>query len=223
MSRARPWIHPHTGQTIWFDRQAKATAEQLEFLADVEGIDLDDLLDEGMTQRQVLARLHGHDGKIPPEVFVRRAARQLALVHENECVICSTHDLVCEGDITKHHFIPRWMMLLLDNYNAYSSRSKCCIPICLSRHRDLHLRSDKAPKSIAEYLRPDQRAFAQKMLDELREQRPAVFELILGGNPDTTYEATLIYDYIQGKFSTSDGINIAGSDQSDLDLDLSHG
>jgi hypothetical protein len=37
------------------------------------------------------------------------------------------------------------------------------------------------------------------MLDELREQHPKVFDLIAGGD-QTTYEGTLVGDYIAGRF-----------------------
>lgn len=200
MSRARPWIDPSTQETIWFNRLAKATPEQLQLLADAEAISIDDLLDEGLSQRQVLARLHELEGKIPPEVFERRAARKAWLEHNAECVICDPGQ--CEGEITKHHFCPRWMMLLLENYQAYASRSKCCIPVCISRHRDLHLRDDSAPKSIYQYLRTDQRAFAQKMLEELREQRPAVWEMLCQGDK-STYEGQLVQDFLQGRFKSA--------------------
>jgi hypothetical protein len=193
---------------LWFDRHLashKATSEQLELLSAAENIALDDLLDEGLVQREVALRLRMAlgEGVIPAEVLERRrAAKQLASM-QPECRICSALEWDCEGSITKHHFIPRWMMLLLENYQSYAARSKCCIPICVGRHRDLHLRGDtETPKSIAQFLDDRERKFAQKLLDEIREQHPAVFDLVAGGD-EGTYEYVLIRDYQLGLFSTS--------------------
>lgn len=201
MSRARPVAG------LWFDMQRnneKATASQLEALADIEGITLDDLLDEGLTQGQVLFRLREtlHGDVIPPEVLEAKRQRKEQAREQPECRICTALDWECEGSITRHHFIPRWMMLELENYTAYAARSKCCIPICVGRHRDLHMRGDEqTPKSIAQFMTDPERAFAQKMLDELREQHPALIDLISGGN-EATYEYQLIRDYNRGLFST---------------------
>jgi hypothetical protein len=57
----------------------------------------------------------------------------------------------------------------LENYQAYSARSRCTIPLCVTCHRDLHSRNNTDDKSIWRYLTAEERAFAQKMLDELRE------------------------------------------------------
>jgi hypothetical protein len=180
----------------------KATSIQLETLADALGIPLDDLLDEGMNQGEVRRRLTDifHSDVIPQEVLeARRAAKELAATAPT-CRICSAFEWDCEGRITRHHFIPRWMMLTLENYQAYAARVKCTIPICVGRHRDLHLRGDTdTPKSIAQFLTEPERAFAQKMLDELRDQHPAVFDLIAAGD-ESTYEAVLIRDYMHGAF-----------------------
>ncbi len=97
-------------------------------------------------------------------------------------------------------------MLQLENYQAYAARVRCTIPICLGRHRDLHIPGDTdTPKSIAPFLNDCERAFAQKMLDELREQHPAIFNLMLAGD-QTRYEATLVLDYVQGRFREAAGL-----------------
>lgn len=193
---------------LWFDRHEanhKAKAEQLELLAAAENIPLDDLLDEGLRQQDVVVRLRTAlgEGVIPQEVLERRRLAKELAKQQPECRICSQLGWTCDGSITRHHFIPRWMMLLLDNYAAYAARSRCCIPVCVGRHRDLHLRADEeTPKSIAQFLTVPERRFAQKLLDEIREQHPRVFDLIAGGD-ESTYEATLVRDYQHGLFSTS--------------------
>lgn len=193
---------------LWFDIQRnheKATSEQLELLAAAENIPLDDLLDEGLRQGEVVIRLRQAlgEGVIPAEVLERRRAAKEAAKHQPKCRICSTFDWECDGSITRHHFVPRWMMLLLENYVAYAARSKCTIPVCVGRHRDLHLRGDQdTPKSIAQFMTDDERKFAQKMLDELKVQHPLVFDLILGGD-DSSYEYVLLRDYMVGNFRKS--------------------
>lgn len=188
-----------------FDKKAshlKATSVQLETLAAAENIPLDDLLDEGLNQGEIRRRLTEifHGDVIPQEVLERRRAMKELAARQPVCRICSTLGWNCEGSITRHHFIPRWMMLLLENYQAYAARVKCTIPICVGRHRDLHIRSDEhTPKSIAQFLTDDERKFAQKMLDEFRDQHPAIFDLISGGD-ESTYEAQLLSDYRLGAF-----------------------
>lgn len=199
MSRTRPYPDPATGEQIWFDRKnAVATAQQLELLSDIEGIPLDDLLDEGLGQAQTLRRLHECEGLIPAYVLERRRQRLAEQRNAPACRWCGPLGLECEGSSTRHHYVPRWLMLLLDNYQAYAARALCTIPICLGRHRDLHLR-EGSPKSIAGRLNDRERAFAQKLLDELREEHPAVFELLLGGD-GASYEGQLIRDYLSGAF-----------------------
>jgi hypothetical protein len=196
MSRSRPF--DFDGERHWFDVRSKATAAQLELLADVEGIELDDLLDEGLSQRQVLYRLHQFQNLIPEHVLERRRQREFWQSQVLACRVCSMNGEECEGRITRHHFVPRWMMLLLENYEAYAMRSLCTIPVCVGRHRDLHLR-DESPKTIVPYLRLHERQFAQKMLDELKAQRPAIFELLLGGD-ENSYEYQLVRDHSLGEF-----------------------
>lgn len=196
MSRARPY--EHNGEVVWFDQKSRATPQQLEMLADVEGLEIDDLLDEGLSQKQVLWRLRTaqNDHLVPEHVLERRRARQALQGAQIACRICSLNGWECEGSITRHHFVPRWLMLELENYQAYASRSVCTIAVCIGRHRDLHLRDD-TPKSIAAYLRPHERRFAHKLLGELKEQHPAIFELIIAGD-STSYEYQLLRDFTQG-------------------------
>jgi hypothetical protein len=202
MSRARPLLI--NGEQHWFDTKfnnRKATAEQLELLAAVDAVPLDDLLDEGLSQGQVITRLREalHGDLIPPEVMERRLARKAEAALQPQCRICTPTGEECEGEITRHHFIPRWIMRELDNYVAYAARSRCTIPICVGRHRDLHYRSDEAPKSIIPYLTDAERAFGAKLLDELREQHPKIFDLLAGGD-QSTYEGQLVRDYLSGRF-----------------------
>lgn len=202
MSRARPI--EIAGEQHWFDTKInhkRATASQLTLLAAVEGVPVDDLLDESVSQGQVLTRLREvlHGESIPIEVIERRRhARELAAL-EPTCRICDAHGFECEGEITRHHFIPRWIMRELDNYVAYAARVRCTIPICIGRHRDLHFRDGKGGKSIIPYLTDAERAFGAKLLDELQEQHPKIFALISGGD-ETTYEGQLLKDYREGLF-----------------------
>lgn len=199
MSRAKKFIH--NGQKIWFDYKNPApTVAQLEALADWTGHSLDDLLDEGLTQKKVAQRLFEAQNVhlIPPEVLERRRLREEEALHAPACRWCDFEDLECEGGITRHHFTPRWMMLTLENYETYAARSMCTIPICLGRHRDLHSRTAN-PKSIAHLLTERERMFAQKLLDEFQEQHGATYDLIAGGD-EHSYEAQLIRDHIDGLF-----------------------
>lgn len=208
MSRARPFTGPD-GTIHWFDRRndsRRATVAQLELLADTLGIEMDDLLDEELTQGEIAKRLHEANGNTVPEyVLEARRARKAAQTHRPQCRICTEHGWECEGSITRHHFIPRWLMRELRNYDAYAARSLCTIPICVGRHRDLHFRgegSEDTEKSIAHLLTEAERTLAQRMLDDLHEQRPAIFDLIAGGN-ENSYEWQLIRDYQAGLFRTT--------------------
>lgn len=204
MSRAR-YFDTEDGR-LWFDQKSRATVEQLELLADFEDVSLDDLLDEGLTQKQVLFRLREAQGDvIPKEVLERRRRRRMEAQAQPTCRICAIHGWECEGRITRHHFVPRWLMKELENYVSYASRSLCTIPICVGRHRDLHYRGDGTGKSILPYLRQHEREFAHRMLDELKEQHPKIYELALAGEEGQVYEAQLIHDHVKGNFlSTRD-------------------
>ena len=184
---------------LWFNyKNAVATVEQLEFLADLTGEPIDDILDAGLSQREVADRLFAHDGLIPAHVLEARRRAKAAARRAPACRWCDLYGLRCEGRITRHHYVPRWLMLQLENYEAYAPRRICAIPICLSRHRDLHLRDD-SPKSIVACLNQRERAFAQRMIDELQEQHPKVYDLIASGD-EYTYEGTLFSDYLSGAF-----------------------
>lgn len=202
MSRAKQFTHGDVH--LWFDYRSVATVEQLELLADLTGDDLDDLLDAGLTQKEVARRLFSMQGFVPEQVLEnRRKARE----SHATCRWCeATNGLRCDGRITRHHYVPRWMMLELENYNAYAPRRLCTIPMCLGRHRDLHLR-DGSPKSIVEYLNDRERAFAEKMISELREEHPRIFDLLASGD-EYAYEGQLIRDYLAGEFRHPTGESI---------------
>jgi hypothetical protein len=193
---------------IWFDgnrKGEKATAQQLELLAAAENVQLDDLLDGEPRQGEVATRLREAlgEGMVPPEVLERRRAAKEEAANQPACRICSALGTECEGSITRHHFVNRWIMLMLENYASYAPRRVCTIPICVGRHRDLHLRGDTdTPKSIAQFMQPHERAFAQKMLDEFKEQRPHVYDLLAGGD-EASYEYQLIRDHQRGLFRSS--------------------
>lgn len=205
MSRARPYTYKN--EVIWFDKKAgKATAQQLELLSDLEEIEMDDILEEQaegkLSQKEVLKRLHTLDNLIPPDVLRRRRERLERAKLEPACRICEVLETECEGRITRHHFVPKWIMRELSNYQAYAPRSRCTIPLCVGRHRDIHYRGrDRflADKSITPYLRDTERKLAEKMLNELKDERPALYELLLSGDCNA-YEWQLIRDFSQGRF-----------------------
>lgn len=198
MSRARPVTLPNNEQ-IWFDVRRngeEATDEQLELLAVVETLDLDDLLDTVITRGEVLTRLRdalGQNG-IPVDVIERRrqwrAQRQL----QPACLKCSK-----AGDSTKHHFVNRWILKELADYGQkWADRSKNTIPLCVHCHRLIHQRDDSA-KSIVELLSGEQREFAEDALRALSEERPRLLVLIARGDPGV-YETRLVRDWIEGRF-----------------------
>jgi hypothetical protein len=193
MSRAK--CFSYDGQFYWFDYKSVATVSQLELLADITEEPIDDLLDAGLSQKEVARRLFQSDGLVPAHVLERRRA---IAQQPQSCRWCDYHGLTCEGRSTRHHYIPRWLMLELENYEAYAPRRICTIPICVGRHRDLHVRGGHG-KSIAPYLNERERKFAQKMLTELREQHPALWELLEGGD-EWVYEGQLIKDFLAGEF-----------------------
>lgn len=185
---------------LWFDKHQHndvATPEQLERLADLMGEELDDLLDAGFRQKEVLEALREFEGtnNRPDHIPPYRPASP-----HDPCRICTPRGWECEGSSSKHHFVPKWMMKQLENYKAYAPRSVCTIPICIGRHRDLHLRGEEeTPKSVASILNSEEKGFANKLLGELRAQHPQLFETILGGD-EGTYEHILIMDFVRGKF-----------------------
>lgn len=201
MSRAKSYTYG--GVEFWFDyKNPMATVEQIELVSDITGTPIDDLLDAAISQREAARRLFEMDGLIPEHVLENRRRRLMDAKHAPACRWCSISGERCEGMITRHHYVPRWLMLLLENYEAYAPRSFCTIPICLGRHRDLHMRGGPS-KSIAECLTDHERKFAQKMLDELREQHPSIFDLMASGDGNA-YEGQLIRDYLAGAFRTAE-------------------
>lgn len=202
MSRARDWTHPITGEVFWFDAyDSEATVEQLEVLAEMEDAEIDDLLDERLSTRAVLYRLNHNSGLIPHEIIERKKARVLSTQRP---LICRYHgeEGECEGAITRHHFVPRWLMLELPEYIEYAPRSYCTIPACVGWHRFLHLRQQnghKGSKSIAPYLTDDEKRLVHEMIATLRQERPKLYSLIAGGDR-TSYEWQLIHDWRRGLF-----------------------
>lgn len=198
MSRARPIIVD--GEEKWFDRKKnhlKATADQLEYLASAEDIELDDLLDEGLLQAEVMERLRkalGHKGA-PPEIEARREAKRRERQSLPECRVCKGI-----GNSTRHHFVNKWLMKELSNYIAYSHRSKCTIPVCVECHRDLHSK-DSSDKSIVPYLNDREKNVAASLLEDLERERPRIFNLLNEGDPGV-YECQLVHDYLNGLFET---------------------
>jgi hypothetical protein len=198
MSRARPIHLPD--QTVWVDvtrNSEKASEEQLELLAVVEDVDLDDLLDAVLTQGEVVRRLRlalGQD-PIPTDVLERRQKWREARQQQPQCRKCGK-----EGDSTKHHFVPKWILRELRDYaSKWADRSKSCIPACIDCHRKLHLRED-GRKSIAEFLSDKERDFAEAALSALAEERPKLLLLIARGD-SAIYETQLVRDWISGRFA----------------------
>lgn len=195
MSRARPIAGK------WFDlhqNSQKATAEQLELLASTEDIDLDDLLEEVLTQGDVVERLRKALGQtIPPEVLLRRQKWREERQVSKDCRICGR-----KGDSTQHHFVNRWILKELDGYqHKWADRKKNCIPVCIDCHRDLHSRSN-GPMSIADKLTDREKEFATAAIQALFDEHPKLFLLVARGQ-DSVYEARLVRDWIEGKFDVS--------------------
>lgn len=197
MSRARSITL--NGEVHWFDmnkNHRQATDEQLELLATVEDVDLEDLLESNVTQGDVIKRLRealGHDA-IPLDVIRRRQAWREARRTAPNCRMC---DKV--GDSTRHHFVNRWILRELEDYaSTWADRKQNCIPVCIDCHRDLHDRSGPA-KSIADRLSPGEKEFANRALAQLAEERPKLLILIAKGD-DSVYEARLVKDWIEGLF-----------------------
>lgn len=198
MSRAR-WIEID-GERHWFDTNQDgqlASGEQLELLAAAENIEIDDLLDADLTQGQIILRIReALDGPvIPHEILERKRVRRAQAQQRPACRICG-----CEGKSTRHHFVPRWVMRELENYNSYSARSMCTIPLCVECHRDIHRRDDRPGKSIVPFLLPHEAELAQRILTDLQAQRPKIFDLLAAGT-EWTYEGVLLRDFIEGRFA----------------------
>lgn len=197
MSRARDIIIDD--EQIWFDvtkNGQKAKGSHLELLALVENLDIDDLLDEHITQGQVIERLRRalNQGGIPEDILERRERWREERHKEKPCRICGKKE-----DSTKHHFVNRWILKeLVDYATKWASRLKNCIPICVDCHRDLHERSDEG-KSIVSYLNDEEKKFAEQALEALSNERPHLVILLARGD-DSVYESRLLKDWINGKF-----------------------
>lgn len=190
------------GETIWFDTNnggKKATDKQLELLAIAEDVDLEDLLEASITQAEVLRRLQDVLGAnvIPHEVLLRRQKWREQRKSAPNCRICEK-----VGDSTRHHFVNRWILRELDQYETkWADRSVNCIPVCIDCHRDLHTRNGPA-HSIASKLTPEERAFADRALTALSEQRPRLL-ILLGKGDSEVYESRLIKDWFEGAFDVA--------------------
>lgn len=201
MSRARPITID--GITHWFDtdrNHKKATDKQLELLATVEQIDLEDLLESNVTQGEVIQRLRAALGAHDLTPFWVLQKRQKWREQRATQPICR----ICEkvGDSTKHHFVNKWILKELTGYaSKWSNRRENCIPLCIDCHRDLHFRYN-GPVSIAPYLNDKERAFANRALEALADERPKLLILLLRGD-DSVYESRLAKDWIEGKFEVS--------------------
>ncbi len=197
MSRARPIA----GQ--WFDmakNSHRATVEQLELLATVEDRDFDDFLEiQDITQADVVKRLRENLGQtIPDEVLAKRQKWREERQQEKDCRICGRI-----GDSTKHHFINRWILRNLADYQKkWADRRVNCIPVCLKCHRNLHLRNGVA-RSIVPHLNETERVFAHRALTTLKEENPRLFIWIAEGS-DKVYETRLVRDYLEGRFDVTD-------------------
>lgn len=187
------------GSQHWFDvkkNHKKATDKQLELLAMAENVDFDELLESNITQGDCILRLRTALGQgiIPHEVLVRRQKWRAERAEQPPCRICRK-----TGDSTRHHFVNKWILKELDGYQRkWADRRENTIPLCIDCHRDLHLRSN-GPVSIAEYLTDKERAFADRAIAQLAEERPKLLILIARGD-DSVYEARLIKDWFEGKF-----------------------
>ena len=204
MSRARDWTHPETKQVHWFDVHGQATVDDLELLAEAEGIDLDDVLDANLSKSEILFRLNRTSNLIPPAGLTQDKRRK-----DNRpqvpptCAICSVEGWQCEGRMTRHHFVNKWIMLELTDYEKYAPRSNCCVWVCAASHRFLHARNDDvASKSIAKYLGDREKKIAHTLISSFREERPRIYALIAGGDK-TSYEWQLVQDYRRGLFDVN--------------------
>jgi 5-methylcytosine-specific restriction endonuclease McrA len=204
MSRARSITLP-CGNVVWFDvnKNGKvATAEQLELLATIEtDCELDDLLDEALTQGDIITRLRKALGAdpIPAAVLEKRQKWRAERQTQPECRMCGKI-----GDSTKHHFVNKWILRELEHYQqVWADRQKNTIPLCIECHRDTHSR-DNGPVSIVPFLTEREKAFANAALQALADERPKLLILIARGD-DSVYEARLAKDWIEGLFEPADG------------------
>ena len=212
MSRARPIALPEElrdligedgafdGSRYWWDvsrNGEQATSGQLELLAAIEDVEIDDLLDSVVTQGEILRRLRDAlgQGPVPADVLARQAERREARRQQPACRSCGA-----VGNSTKHHFVNRWILRELADYaRLWSDRSRNCVPLCVDCHRDLHQRDD-ADKSAVRFLTADEVAFVDSALSALAEERPRLLILIARGDAGT-YETRLVRDWLEGRFA----------------------
>lgn len=193
MSRARK-IGEH-----WFDvnkNSHKASVVQIKLLASAMDIDIDKILDEQLSQGQVIELLRKElgEGMVPEDIEERRERDKERRKHEPKCRIC---DRV--GDSTRHHFVNRWMLKELSNYREVSQRTKCTIPLCVRDHRDLHSR-ERGDKSIVKFLDRTEKKFVNETLKRFRKEHRGGFDLLKKGDPTRSYEACLVQEWLLGKF-----------------------
>lgn len=200
MSRSRPIRLPND-EEHWFDTNRNgepASALQVELLATYAEVDVDDLLDEVLTQGEVIKRLRdalGQNG-IPEEVLSRRDRWRSARQRSPRCRCCGKI-----GDSTKHHFINKWILRELQYYQQrWADRSKNCIPLCIECHRKFHAREANGYKSITSYLNDTERQFAHDAISTLLHEKPRLFELLLDGDPALSYETKLVQDWCLRRF-----------------------
>lgn len=190
-------------EQIWFDTNlngVKARVDHLELLALVEDLDIDDLLDGHVTQKDVIDRLRNALGQntIPDEIKERRKKWKEARRVAPECRICDK-----KGDSTKHHFVNKWILKELRDYGRlWADRTINTIPVCLKCHRNLHEREGPA-KSIAEHLKGSEKEFAYRALKAFTEQKGKTAWLIALGD-DSVYEARLMKDFVAGLFDPAE-------------------
>jgi hypothetical protein len=201
VSRARPIYIGD--EEIWFDTKGngeKAKASHLELLALVEDLDLDDLLDEHITQGQIIERLRDalDQNNIPEDVVTRREEWRESRKILPQCRMCGAKD-----DSTKHHFVNRWILKELQDYAwKWADRNKNCIPLCVRCHRNLHLREGPA-KSIVPYLNDREKAFVEAAFEALTRERPHLVVLLARGDEEV-YESQLVHDWLKKRFQPSD-------------------
>lgn len=198
MSRARDIVLPD-GEKVWFDVHLNgriATDAQIELLTSVLNEDLDDLLDANFTQGEVIVKLREElgQGAIPPAVVERRRVWRAQRLILPACRLCHK-----EGDSTKHHFVPKFMLRELEKYaQKWADRRICTFPACIHCHRKLHSRDD-SEKSIASLLDDGEKEFAQAALSAFIEEHPRMAWIITTGDIEV-YETRLMRDFVEGRF-----------------------
>ncbi len=124
----------------------------------------------------------------------RRKRDQKSRKYEPACRVCGR-----KGDSTRHHFVNRWILKELSNYESIARRSLNTIPVCVRHHRDLHSRGNGGRKSIVKYLNAKEKGFVDESIERLRREHPKILKLLSNGNA-FVYEACLIQDWLAGEF-----------------------